>query len=200
MFVDLNLREALKLIDIRHESEMTITKRKHRRKMVKWVKSLISEHGIKKTHYEYVRSIGNSLHHGKCPVHGQIFIGSRGEMICAISDQGEGFNYRETVAKRVAKQVYFKGHGYGMRCLGRNPDLNVGWQDGGRTILLLYNTKVDSRSEMVLPKLPTEASFQKPKKSEKSSSATKESISEDSQTIETESFKMLPYMIPLTLT
>ncbi len=139
MFVDLNLAEIIKKLKIKDQYGFSITKRKHRRHLVKNVIKVIHEHDIKHTENEYRRAIGNACHHGQSPIHCEMYVGTKGEFVCVIRDSGEGFDYKDIVEKYKRKEKYFHGHGYGMRAMGRNKHLDVGWEDGGRAIALLYN-------------------------------------------------------------
>jgi hypothetical protein len=139
MFDKLDLKGIINQIGVIDTQKFKISSKKDRKKSQRKITRLIREYGIRSTHHEYERAIGNGMAHGKCPVKCKIHIGQHGQMVCVIKDAGNGFDYKEVVRKFAQHEVYYHNHGFGTRCYARNEHLHVDWKDQGRTIILFYD-------------------------------------------------------------
>jgi hypothetical protein len=142
MFGQIELKRALGKINVLKKYKFKLSGEKDRKKTQKCIKNIIHENHIHNTHDEYVRALGNALHHGSCPVKCTVYVGEDHQLMCVIKDSGKGFNYKEVVLKFMKGEVYYHNHGLGTRTYARNPDLLVDWSHEGRQIILYYRGQI----------------------------------------------------------
>jgi hypothetical protein len=111
---------------------------------------LTKVHGIPNVNKEYVRALGNGVHHGAFPIRVKLCIGEQGQMLCLVKDSGKGFDYQTVIEKYKAQQVYYHHKGIGFQSYGKNRHLAVDWTHHGKECILFYNG--DSKKRFVYGK------------------------------------------------
>jgi hypothetical protein len=139
MFEHLDLKSLISSIDVKSVYRFKISTDKDRTRAQKKITRIMGVNGVKHSHYEYNRAIGNGMAHGKCPVKCKVYVGSYARLICVIKDVGDGFDYQEVIQKFGRGEVYYHHKGFGFRSYANNDHLSVDWKSHGRKIVLFYH-------------------------------------------------------------
>jgi hypothetical protein len=110
------------------------------KKIIFIVKSLLKKHNINHDN-EFVRAIGNSMRHGRCPIKCTIYIFDNNESLLTIKDSGKGFDFIDVINKYEDGVVYYQYHGKGTKILYQSKKLYFDWDKEGSRILLLFTKK-----------------------------------------------------------
>jgi len=105
---------------------------------------------------EYYRAIGNAMRHGRCPLNIKIIKKKKknGNKKCllVVEDSGNGFDYLDIIHKYKNKLPYAHHHGLGTKILMSSKNVNVNWDNGGKTIIMEYkmrnNNGINSRRKI----------------------------------------------------
>ena len=128
-----------KKIKYTHSYKLYMTKNKN--KYLDFAKSIIHKtKNIKiNNNGEIYRAVGNAVHHGKLPLKCKIYIHKENKQVqITIKDNGNGFNYKETINKFRNGEVWYHYHGKGMKTYDENKHLLVEWNKLGKKIWLTY--------------------------------------------------------------
>ena len=88
---------------------------------------------------EYIRSLGNAMRHGRCPLECKIKINNK-KCTLTIKDSGQGFDFKNVIRKFHNNEIYYKHHGLGMKTLLQSKYAKVKWSNNGNKIKIKYKT------------------------------------------------------------
>ena len=137
MFVKVNLIDTLAHIDVIATYHFNIDHKNEKYKICHKIEQIIKKHNLSHVKREYVRSIGNGLRYGKCPIKCSVYVGKNKRSVIVIHDSGKGFDHQDIVKKFHKGAKYYQRGGCGFKSLSHD-NVKVDWDDNGRKIILYY--------------------------------------------------------------
>lgn len=117
------------------------------KKVISIVNDILKKHNINNSK-EFVRALGNSMRHGRCPIKCTIYILANNKALVLIKDSGNGFDYNNIINKYKNNEVYYQYHGLGTKILCESKILDFNWDKDGSRIMIYYKNKSNSHMKL----------------------------------------------------